>query len=49
MFGTVSVDIVERPGDLASIAAAGRARAMEMFHPKRVAALFLSLLLTRLG
>jgi hypothetical protein len=42
-------DMVEWPGDLASIAAAGRARAMGMFHPKRVAALFLSLLLTRTG
>ena len=39
--------VLHAPGHLQSIASAGRTRAMSMFHPERLAAIFLSLLATR--
>jgi glycosyltransferase involved in cell wall biosynthesis len=39
--------VLHAPEHLQSIATAGRARAMSMFHPERLAAIFLSLLATR--
>jgi hypothetical protein len=39
--------VLNAPGHLQSIASAGRARAMSMFDPERLAAIFLSLLVTR--
>jgi Glycosyl transferases group 1 len=39
--------VLDAPGHLQSIACAGRTRAMAMFHPERLAAIFLSLLATR--
>ena len=39
--------VLRTPETLQSIAGAGRARAMSMFHPERLAAIFLSLLSTR--
>jgi hypothetical protein len=39
--------VLHAPEHMQSIASAGRARAMSMFHPERLAAIFLSLLVTR--